>query len=98
MLVTFQEMERFNNQAGEKDQGAVATVLDLAIVRTGQSSSGVGVGDAFHSSHKDLACAMRQHRTPAEGRVRRMCGGDHHGHSPGSKGVASSYVSRPPKN
>ena len=38
-------MDRFNYQAGEKDQGAAVLVLNLGkSLRAGQSSSGVGVG------------------------------------------------------
>ena len=40
------EMERFKCQAGEKDQGMVAFVLDL------------GLGDSLHLLEEDLAGAM----------------------------------------
>ena len=45
---TLLEMERFYCRAGEKDQGAITLVLDLAKASgCGQSPSCVGVGDTF---------------------------------------------------
>ena len=73
---TLLEMEGFNFQAGEKDQGAVVLVLDLA------KSLG---SDAFQFLQEDFAGGMWGLRAPAASSVRRTCGGaapDHHGHSP----------------
>ena len=67
MWETLLEMERFNYQAEEKDQGAAGLVLDLTkSLRAGQSSSVVGVGDAFQFSVEDFAYAVRVLRAPAE--------------------------------
>ena len=49
----------------------------------GQSSCGLGQGDALQLPKEDLASALRLFRAPEEGGVRRMCGravADHHGH------------------
>ena len=66
-------------------------VLDLAKVLELAKAFGrvrlpvcVGLGDALQSSQEVVASALRQLRTPAEGAVRRICGGaapDHHSES-----------------
>ena len=63
---TLLEMERFNCHAGEKDQGAVALVLDLAKLRPGQSPSGLGLGSEFQFSQEDFVGAMRVLRCVVE--------------------------------
>ena len=55
----------------EKKIGATAFVLDLA-----KASERVNLPNGRRSfSQEDFACAMGLLRTPAEGAVRRMCGG-----------------------
>ena len=56
---TFLEMGTFNSHAGERDQEAVAVVLDLAKAFAGLSSGCVGLGGAFQFSQEDLAIVMR---------------------------------------
>ena len=60
------EKERFRYQAGEKDQGAVALVLDMATAFERVSLPVVlGLGDTFPISQKDIAGAVRVLRAPA---------------------------------
>ena len=78
------EMERFNGKAMEEDQGAVASVLDLAKAFERVSLCVVWAWATHFSFPKgDLAGALRVLRAPETSAVRRMCGGappDHHGH------------------
>ena len=74
------DMDKFKYQAGEKDRGAVALVLDLA--KAGQHSRGQGLGNAFQLPMKFIAGALRVLRAPKAASVRRMRGGaspDSHG-------------------
>ena len=63
---TLLEMDRLTYDTGEGDQGAVALVLGPGeSLRAGQSSSGLGLGDAFQLSQADIAGVMRILRAPA---------------------------------
>ena len=83
---TLQEMERFNDHAGERDQAAVALVSDLAKAFDQVSLPVVWAwATHFKISMKTLRVLRGHFRAPAERSVRRMCGGsapDHHCHSP----------------
>ena len=83
---TLLRMERFSYHAGERDQGAIALVLDLVKAFDRVSLPVVSAwATHFKFSHDYFACAMRVLRAPAEGAVRRMCGRtalDHHSRSP----------------
>ena len=77
-------MERFNYHAGERDQGAVALVLDLAIAFERVSFPVVWAWATHLNFPRKI---LRVLRTPAQGAVRRMRGEaalDHHGHPLGS--------------
>ena len=64
------EMERSTGQAKEEDQGALAFGPGL---RAGQSSCGVGLGDALQFPKEDLASAVRhQRRVQFEGCVAQL--------------------------
>ena len=54
MWETLQEMERFNDHAGERSSSGSPGLGPGESFRADQSSSGVGVGDAFHLSHEDF--------------------------------------------
>ena len=56
---TLQEMERFNDHAGERSSSGSPGLRLGESFRAGQSSSGLGVGDAFQIFHEDFAGATR---------------------------------------
>ena len=69
------KMEKFKCQAGEKDQGAIALVLDLAKAFERVSLPVAWIwSDALRFSQEVFAGAMRALRAPEAGAVRRMCG------------------------
>ena len=75
-------MERFNGEAEEEYQALGLGLGPGKGARAGQSSCGVGQGNALQLPKEDPASAMRVLRAPASA-VRRMCGGaaaDHYGH------------------
>ena len=78
------EMERFKFQAREEDLGAMALSAGPGEGSSaGQSSCGVGLGDALQLPKEDIAGAVWLLRAPEASAVRRMRGGaapDYHGH------------------
>ena len=83
---TLEELERFNCHAGERDQGAIAPVLDLAQ-GFGRVSLPVVWAWATHFAFRRKILRVSRGYFQQERRVQfeRMCGGaapDHHGDSP----------------
>ena len=79
------ETERFNYLAKEKSRSGSFGLGSGERFRAGQSSSGMGLGDAFHFSHEVFACVMRLFRISAArsvSKVRRGAAPDHHCHFP----------------
>ena len=79
------EMDRLNGKAKEKDQGALASVLDLAkaFERISLPVVWAWAAGAFQFPKKDLASPVRVLGALAVSTVRRMRGGvasDHFGH------------------
>ena len=79
------ELEMCSFRAGEQRSRSGSFGPGLGTnFRTGQSSSYVGLGNAFQIFHEDYACAVLVLRAPEASAVWWLCGGaapDHHGHS-----------------